>query len=324
MAIDHIFSLATNNISKNNTQQDANNKKNSALESQHKSQSQTINEHANKSKCPPPSEAHQKAQDKIAASKAQSQRVLSQILPMGTQEIVNAVNENLASENSRTLKREGDAQRHYRNIKNKYDTFKTSYWNEFQKYCERYPDKSVCTQYITHQNAILNKKLDDISPLVYKLQEIIPSLIMTYQVEQVSINRMNELKKLRKSEIISLNNEIDTLLKNINTDYRKNFYEENDQKFILKIREVIIYLFYQCLLIYFFTSDFFKNQYYKNIGIILIIILYILLPFIIQDILININKIYIYILKKLNLYHPKIKLLTDLNPNNTYPLEYPN
>tara|TARA_Y100001935_G_scaffold31439_1_gene24712 strand:- start:1842 stop:2753 length:912 start_codon:yes stop_codon:yes gene_type:complete len=98
-----------------------------------------------------------------------------------------------------------------------------------------------------------------------------------------------------------LQNKIDSYEKHMNIDSKMNKELEINIKNNKNYNYYLIIIHYVILILFFIFSNFMKNKYYKNPVATIMIILYIIAPFIIKYILLYIYKFYLYIMKKYNL-----------------------
>lgn len=98
-----------------------------------------------------------------------------------------------------------------------------------------------------------------------------------------------------------LQNKIDNYEKHMNIDTKKNKELETSIKNNKNYNYYLIIIYYVVLILFFMFSNFIKNKYYKNIVALIMIILYIIAPFIIKYVIYYIYKLWLYILKKYNL-----------------------
>lgn len=98
-----------------------------------------------------------------------------------------------------------------------------------------------------------------------------------------------------------LQNKIDSYEKHMNVDSKLNKELEINIKNNKNYNYYLLIIYYVILILFFIFSNFMKNKYYKNPVATVMIILYIIAPFIIKYILLYIYKFYLYIMKKFNL-----------------------
>lgn len=98
-----------------------------------------------------------------------------------------------------------------------------------------------------------------------------------------------------------LQNKINSYEKHMNIDSKMNKEFEKNIENNKKYNYYLIIIYYVILILFFIFSNFMKNKYYKNPIANIMIILYIIAPFIIKYIILYLYKIYLYIMKKFNL-----------------------
>ena len=103
-----------------------------------------------------------------------------------------------------------------------------------------------------------------------------------------------------------LQNKIDNYEKHMNIDTKKNKELETSIKNNKNYNYYLIIIYYVVLILFFMFSNFIKNKYYKNIVALIMIILYIIAPFIIKYIIYYVYKLWLHLLKKYNLLTPNL------------------
>tara|TARA_Y100000389_G_C17467652_1_gene527095 strand:- start:3808 stop:4716 length:909 start_codon:yes stop_codon:yes gene_type:complete len=98
-----------------------------------------------------------------------------------------------------------------------------------------------------------------------------------------------------------LQNKIDSYEKHMNIDSKLNKELEINIENNKNYNYYLLIIYYVILILFFIFSNFMKNKYYKNPVATIMIILYIIAPFIIKYILLYMYKFYLYIMKKFNL-----------------------
>tara|TARA_B100001564_G_scaffold359224_1_gene380217 strand:- start:3166 stop:4074 length:909 start_codon:yes stop_codon:yes gene_type:complete len=98
-----------------------------------------------------------------------------------------------------------------------------------------------------------------------------------------------------------LQNKIDSYEKHMNIDSKLNKELERNIENNKNYNYYLLIIYYVILILFFIFSNFMKNKYYKNPVATIMIILYIIAPFIIKYILLYMYKFYLYIMKKFNL-----------------------
>lgn len=119
------------------------------------------------------------------------------------------------------------------------------------------------------------------------------TLIASYDAGTIYSKRMHELLKVRREENKKLKNSIDDFIGTTQTDARKVDYENIESTWISTVRKGLKYIYYSLFVIYFLISDYFRTEKYKSKKVWLFIVLYIMFPFFLNWIIIQ-----LYYLKK--------------------------
>jgi len=98
-----------------------------------------------------------------------------------------------------------------------------------------------------------------------------------------------------------LQNKIDSYENHMNIDSQLNKELERNIENNKNYNYYLLIIHYVILILFFIFSNFMKNKYYKNPLATIMIILYIIAPFILKYILLYMYKFYLYIMKKFNL-----------------------
>lgn len=135
---------------------------------------------------------------------------------------------------------------------------------------------------------------------------IIDSVKSSVSVLNIKHKQLDNLK--RKNNIYKQNSFIDN---------KKNDYVETDIELYKKIYYFVFALYYFALIIALIISKFFKNKLYKNKKILILLILYIILPFILKYILNFFYETFINFLEKNNLRDDIISYTDIVNDYNS-------
>jgi len=129
-----------------------------------------------------------------------------------------------------------------------------------------------------------------------KTNNLLSALIYDYENEKIYTNNMKELYSRHISDTSNLKNNVDDYISYIQTDNRKSFYKNQEIEFSNKIRNYILIFYYLLLLVFLWYGSFFQNKLYKNVYVWLMIIIYILIPYVIKYLTVNLfyllNKFY--------------------------------
>ena len=188
------------------------------------------------------------------------------------------------------------SEKYRKNFYNSYNKFKNSrenYYKNLEEYCNENKDDSICKEYINIQQNLLNIKIDEIEKLNKDMRETITTQINAYSSETISFFRMSELLAARIKEVNHNEIKIDKLLKEINTDNRKSVYKQENKSTNQQIQYVFIYVYFELILFYLFSSSFFANQDYRKPLHVILLILYMIIPFVIKYIIIYFYNLYL-------------------------------
>lgn len=110
----------------------------------------------------------------------------------------------------------------------------------------------------------------------------INDLLERYELNNEHINSLRELSEIKMSENKELENKIDEYGKNIFTNERKVIYENHDMNRIFTYNKIIVFIYYGLFLVYLFTGNFFSDKLYKIPKICIVLIIYLIIPFMLQ------------------------------------------
>ena len=120
-----------------------------------------------------------------------------------------------------------------------------------------------------------------------KTKDTLQTLITDYSGDKTYTNNMQDLYSRHIGDISNSRKKINDYTASIQTDSRKNFYEDQEIGFSDKIRYYIKIIYYLLLVIYLWYGGFFQNQLYKNYRVWIILVLYILIPFVLKYMVIH-------------------------------------
>lgn len=140
------------------------------------------------------------------------------------------------------------------------------------------------------------EEMKQISTIKHKeLINELNTLMKTYDAETIYLKRMNELLRLRKDENKELKDSINNYIGRVQTNERKVDYENIETSWISTIRTLLVYLYYIILILYFVVSDYFITEKYKSIKLWIYIVLYLIFPYFLNWIIIQLYYIRNYI-----------------------------
>jgi hypothetical protein len=117
--------------------------------------------------------------------------------------------------------------------------------------------------------------------------------IKIYDTGRTYLTRMYELLELKLEENKKLKNDIDHFIGTVQTNERKVDYSTIETTWISRIRTFELFIYYTLIVIYFLTSDFFAVERYKSKKTWFLIVLYLVFPYFLNWIVIQ-----LYYLKK--------------------------
>ena len=106
-------------------------------------------------------------------------------------------------------------------------------------------------------------------------------------------HKLDELKRIQTK--------IDTYKTNSHIDNRKNLYQSNTYDFYTNIRFYMLIVYYSVIVIYLIFSKFFSEKQYTNKLLVLLIVLYLIMPIILEHLINLVYEGYIYFLEINNL-----------------------
>jgi hypothetical protein len=106
-------------------------------------------------------------------------------------------------------------------------------------------------------------------------------------------HKLDELKRIQTK--------IDNYKTNSHIDNRKNLYQSNNYDFYSNIRFYMLIVYYSVIVIYLIFSKFFSEKQYTNKVLMLLIVLYLIMPIILERLINLIYEGYIYFLEYNNL-----------------------
>ena len=155
-------------------------------------------------------------------------------------------------------------------------------------------DKS---EYITSLNNIVNT----IKSLINHLIDVYNEKYKNYFYLKYHLIEILNFAERKRKKIENLRTKKETYQQNSHIDNRKNTYESLNYEFYKNMNFYILILYYILIICYLIFTPFFKEKKYLNYTLVLIILLYIFLPFILPYILVLIYNMYEYVLEVNNL-----------------------
>ncbi len=128
-----------------------------------------------------------------------------------------------------------------------------------------------------------------------KLLNELNALITSYDAETIYSKRMHELLRIRKRENKKLRDSIDSFIGTTQTDARKVDYQNIETTWVTTVRKGLKYIYYSIFIIYFLISDYFRNEKYKDKTVWLLIVLYLIFPYFLNWIIIQLYYLKNYI-----------------------------
>lgn len=136
----------------------------------------------------------------------------------------------------------------------------------------------------------------------------INTMINDYTAETLYTQRIDELLEIKIKENKKLKKQLDTDLSTTLTNDRRVTYEDKQLNGLHSFRKTMKYIYYSILVIYLIFGKFFKKALYKKPLTWLLIIIYIVFPFLIN----LISRLVFY------LFHKMKYLLNNKSPKNVY------
>lgn len=172
-------------------------------------------------------------------------------------------------------------------IEARHNVFKSD--SNFNVKCDANIDKTM--------KDIKDKEGDDFKRLQNHMSAYLSSYksLFNYKASMSALlsGKMNKLNEIK--------NKVDTYKQNLFMDNRKDNYQQKNYDFYKSIHFFVMIIYFSIFVLYLIFSDFIKDEQYKNIFMILLMILYLAMPFMLKYILHYIYSTYIYILEYNNL-----------------------
>tara|TARA_X000000368_G_scaffold398222_1_gene368071 strand:+ start:6415 stop:7299 length:885 start_codon:yes stop_codon:yes gene_type:complete len=145
--------------------------------------------------------------------------------------------------------------------------------------------------------AIKTKEEEDLKTLKDFFSSNLDSYKQLYNY-RVTIGGLIDAKM---KELEKISNKLDTYKQNLFIDSRKDNYENSNYDFYKSIYFYVVLIYYVLLICYIIFTPFFQEKKYLNYKLVIIIVLYIFIPFLLPYLLSIIYNIYEYILETNNL-----------------------
>lgn len=126
-------------------------------------------------------------------------------------------------------------------------------------------------------------------------KKILDTLIDDYKGEKKYTHNMTELYYEYMKDITTIENKIDKYTGEVETDYRKSFYENQKLNLTDKIRHYMKYIYFALPILLILFGGFFKIGMYKDIKVWVFLVIYIILPFIVKYLVAYLYNIYVSI-----------------------------
>lgn len=136
----------------------------------------------------------------------------------------------------------------------------------------------------------------------------ITSSIDDYRAVLIYYNKIDEFLKILEKENKKLKIQLENDLSSTETNDRNVVYEEHSREKLIDNRKIVYYLYYLVLVGYIIFGPFIKKQEYKNIIILILLIIYACFPLVVDYITAQL----------LNLYRYIKYIITNKLPKNVY------
>lgn len=114
------------------------------------------------------------------------------------------------------------------------------------------------------------------------LNQELNTLLQTYETNSLYLEKMEELLKLKLEEQKELKRDIDQYIAGVQTNDRKVIYQNNDMNWLDTSRKVLLFIYWAIFLIYFIFSDFFAYERYNEKKSWVLILGYLIFPFLLN------------------------------------------
>lgn len=136
---------------------------------------------------------------------------------------------------------------------------------------------------------------------INKLKNIADSMLKSYKTLELYKLSIGDILKNKLLELGKYENKSNTYKQNAFIDERKNLYINDNYEFYKKIYFYVLIIYYLVFFILIFLSNSVLEKLNKNKYLIIVIIIYLSLPFLLKDILSFINDLYIKFLEYYNI-----------------------
>tara|TARA_B110000444_G_scaffold43272_1_gene39143 strand:- start:3925 stop:4782 length:858 start_codon:yes stop_codon:yes gene_type:complete len=174
-------------------------------------------------------------------------------------------------------------------IENRHLTFKNGDPRGFDIDCDR------------NANAVSSKIIRTEQSDLDKLKKYYNTYLTSYKSMHNYQLSLGALIDGKQKELNKFSNKMDTYKQNLYIDGRKDTYENSNYDFYKSINYYLLIVYGVLLLAYLIFTPFFQEEKYKNLGLVSIIIVYIMIPFILPSLLALIYMGYEYIIEHNNM-----------------------
>ena len=158
-------------------------------------------------------------------------------------------------------------------IENRHLTFKNGDPRGFDIDCDR------------NANAVSSKIIRTEQSDLDKLKKYYNTYLTSYKSMHNYQLSLGALIDGKQKELNKFSNKMDTYKQNLYIDGRKDTYENSNYDFYKSINYYLLIVYGVLLLAYLIFTPFFQEEKYKNLGLVSIIIVYIMIPFILPSLL---------------------------------------
>ena len=165
----------------------------------------------------------------------------------------------------------------YKTLPNQIDKDEKNYYVEY-KGETYYRDNILKKRYTEQSNNYRNseqKKFEDVKTV----NDIV---LKDYETTYNTQSRITELYNTLQKQQDDLKNRIDNYSKQVSTDSRRIYYENQGITTLKFYRKILLWIYYPLLILYILFGSFIKNKEYTNYKIWIAIIIYIIFPYLLK------------------------------------------
>jgi len=177
--------------------------------------------------------------------------------------------------------------------------------------CPNNVDNQVCKSFKNLQSDLLEKKINNMILKNTEINKKITQEIIIYNQQIIAFIRLKELLATRIEELSELENNLNSLTTSIRNNTRSNFYEGKANNSARESQIILIFIYYQILILYLFISNFFPNENYKKIIPLILVILYIIFPIILQYLVVIVSNFIFFLQKKFGTHFKNLQLINN-------------